>query len=441
MIADRSGTVQIDKLELISHTGEKYELSGSMVSVDIFEDIFSNTLSGTLSLMDTLYMPMYLPILGNEKVNIDFTLPTATTPGLTYTFVVNSLMNRTRTTEGTYIFQLSLISELELKNAKTKISKAYDDLNSAVIEELYNEISTDKSITVEESMHNHAFIVPNMSPFKAINWLANSSIGSEMLSPTYLFFERQDEFWCKSLDAMMMEEPVGTYKIGNKDLRANKERAAKETNAEQFMIDQFFFDTQFNILENMMGGMYGSKLLTHDIHRKVYKTYDYKYSDDFVESTHVKSEMLTGDIVGENKVADELYDNGAGENLSQMMFVPTHDDHDLIYAAYPSDNDDRYVEDWILRRKGRLQEFSNIKVGIEVPGTIWAHVGDMLEVEIPVIEGSNTNDAPGKDIYYSGTFLVSAMRHHINKEEFKTSFELISDSLGDIVPAEPNYLG
>jgi hypothetical protein len=74
----------------------------------------------------------------------------------------------------------------------------------------------------------------------------------------------------------------------------------------------------------------------------------------------------------------------------------------------------------------------NIKVTITVFGDTDVCAGDVLELEMPLYQRDNT----GTNKYYSGKYLVFAIRHRIEGGRYQTDIELVRDSIGLPLPAE-----
>lgn len=424
MSLKNTGDYDLKECIFTGHNGTSMDISQLAAEISLYEDIYQNTMSGSIAVIDTIAMVSSFPIIGGEKIDIKLSVPTLEVD-LEYSFLINSIGGREIIKENTESFFLHLISPETITNTKIRISKSYDDLYSNVITELFGELSSEKGIEVEESVNSHLFIVPNMTPMKAINWLATKSIGSEYMVPSYLFFERSDGFWCKTLDMMLDGESKWQYSVGNRqhrDFKGPLDSPGKDINYEFNTVESYRIQTAFDISSNMINGMYGSSLISHDIHRKIYTKYDYLYDDDFALTNTIGMHQLCGTVGN----CGDLYDNGGGKNLSSQYLIPTHKEHDIIYALYPSDNDDYKSEEYIMQRRGRLQEFNNFKMIIQVDGNVHTHAGDCLDFEIPVLDPSKGSES---DSYYSGKYLISAVRHTITADKMTTTLELIKDSL------------
>ena len=67
--------IQINHVLLISHIGEVVDLSAIMTQIEIYENIFSPFISGNILINDSTNLIKNLPIIGQEKLEIEFLSP------------------------------------------------------------------------------------------------------------------------------------------------------------------------------------------------------------------------------------------------------------------------------------------------------------------------------------------------------------------------------
>jgi len=104
----------------------------------------------------------------------------------------------------------------------------------------------------------------------------------------------------------------------------------------------------------------------------------------------------------------------------------------------PTDN--FFYEDWLLDRKSLLGQIQTQKHKIIVSGNTGVHAGDVVSISIPTAE-VHTNESSGDDKNLSGKFLVTSIRHIINRiEGHRMQLELSRDSLQEPVPDETKFL-
>ena len=139
-------------------------------------------------------------------------------------------------------------------------------------------------------------IIPNWTPFEAINFCATRSISGDVL-PTegeaanaktppkpvgslFVFFEKMGTgFFYQSIESMIIsqrkQKNIPMYQYIPK-LVADR---SQNITTGYFGVDQFEIKSSFKTLENLGYGMYGSKLIAFDPIRMKYDEVKYDYYD------------------------------------------------------------------------------------------------------------------------------------------------------------------
>ena len=69
------------------------------------------------------------------------------------------------------------------------------------------------------------------------------------------------------------------------------------------------------------------------------------------------------------------------------------------------------------------------KIEIVVPGRLDYTVGLKIDINLFKSEPSNKEDTESKDVMFSGSYLISAVNHYINRNSHECTLELVKDSL------------
>ena len=234
-----------------SNFGKPLHLNHESVfqELNIYEDLFSNMLKGTFTFVDTQGWAEQIPLIGDEILVISYSTPggqgtiidtqskdpdsqTASEEITKQRFKVYDCIE-VQTEERTQIYKLSLVSEEYMFSKKMKISKGYkgvryDEMVTDVMKKLNNESDNlNKRIYAETTLSDHNVIVPNWTPFQAINFFASRSLsadiqpmeqeeGSENSSPTsrpigslFVFYEKFGTgFFYESIESLILKQKV-----------------------------------------------------------------------------------------------------------------------------------------------------------------------------------------------------------------------------------------
>ena len=127
-----AGEFKLEVLKLVTTSGLEVDLTTSVVGLTLFEDIFSMTVSGTVAIADSVNLASYGPLLGQEYLHLKISTPTfkdesAVIDFSKNAFLVHSVSNREKITEGVQVFTLSFVSQELVRNQRLKVTKSLKD--------------------------------------------------------------------------------------------------------------------------------------------------------------------------------------------------------------------------------------------------------------------------------------------------------------------------
>jgi hypothetical protein len=242
-----------------------------------------------------------------------------------------------------------------------------------------------KKIYAETTLSNHNVIVPNWTPFQAINFFASRSLsadiqpieqeeGSENPPPTarpigslFVFYEKFGTgFFYESIESMILKQKVK----GNLPLYQYRPKLVEDTSLisglQYFSVDKFEITSSFKTLENLGHGMFGSRLIAYDPIRMKYEDVKYDYYEktaDDVNETHdqetgtttttpsveqaddtqrVFSDFVSTDISAIDSKPNKLISGNSdyvGSNNASIKLATTTDGHGEIFNPPYEDPD------------------------------------------------------------------------------------------------------
>ena len=142
-----AGEFIIEELKLVTTSGLEVDLITSVIGLTLFEDIFSMTISGTIAVADSVNLASYGPLLGQEYLHLKISTPTfkdesAIIDFSKNAFLVHSITNRTKITDGVQGFVLSFVSQELVRNQRLKVTQSLTDTWSNIVKKML----TDKNI-------------------------------------------------------------------------------------------------------------------------------------------------------------------------------------------------------------------------------------------------------------------------------------------------------
>ena len=419
------------------------------MEVNIYEDIFKNALTGNIFVADTENLISNLPIIGQETLSLKIKTPNFDEKGTNFDFREEHKFNifkislSTELSHSSNIYKLEFASPEILQNLRVRVSKSYTQNISDITEDLLTNtkyIGTTKELHIEPTRGIRRYVCPNNHPYTVIQNLLKESISNEISSPHYLFFENSRGIHFRSLQDLYKQPSSGHYHSSDY-IRTNerlKEGATHNTLLDMTRILRYEMITNNDMMVNIVGGMLGSKNITHDIYNKNYATDEFDYFKDFDKYDRIS--------IGESNIVDnpryfKIEDEYSKKNISSF---PDSDIH-LIPTSTSSGKDASHINgsytpsqlrDVILDRKSRWIELvKGIQVNFEAHGHTGLSAGDMINLVFPNPQKSDASEDSSK--YYKGRFLITKIRHKFVNTTAETHLIIISafrDSLPESLP-------
>lgn len=404
-MADFTKDFEIVKLELTTATGEKWNLKFVMLEFNVYEDLWNNNITCDITINDARNMLMNLPIFGYETLELQFR--TADKEIWSKTLRLIRITDRSLLRERELGYILHFVTPEAVLNAKKRISKSYKGkLIHEMVQDLHQQIGGGP-IVVEPTKFQHHFIIPNISPMQAINWLCTHANPAAYQGSNYLYYEDKNTFRFKTVESMLETGPKVEYLYQVANVRKTSMQQELELNTRA--AESYVFDNQIDILENMRRGMYGNELITHSDAKKQWKRYTFDYPGSFDEYKH-------------------LYPSNYLESRAKQDTNKKDNLLKLHSTGHDQDNYPFMVEKWLPVRLSQLQQLHNIKMTLVVPGDSERTIGEVVQFNLPSPEPP-INNQQVDDKLYRGKFLVQSVRHIIDQDKYRTILQLIKESV------------
>lgn len=432
-----AGSVDIQTLSLISSSGRFENIKDFMSELNIYEDIFSNSLYGTLLMVDSRNLLKEFPIVGDEYLVVKIKTP-STNSLISKTFRIYSVTDRSIVRDlNTQTYVLHFTSREVFVDSVKPLFRSFSGKISDVVSSIYKDyiqinrtysISNDQLkeedvknqlYIINETANNVKFVSPGWTPFKCINWCASKSIPLEGKACNFLFFETTKGHYFGNIEKIFDVNfntnavNLGTYFYKQANTIKNEGVAEK-----MFLVEDFQIVKTMDHLQNYQTGYLANRLITLDVINKKYEFYDYDHVEKFKEYKHSQGDASTP-IFAKDTPRD------AGTSIK---FYPVHPGLHTV-----SDNINEKMPTIYGNRLSNLNELSNFKLTLNVPGRTDAEVGAMLYFSYPDVSPKSAEDSArtNEDKYYSGFYVVTAIRHKINQDRHTMTMEIVKDALNN----------
>jgi hypothetical protein len=392
-----------------------------------------------------LHLKIRTPFVNkNELATIDFS---------ENAFIVNSISKRQKMTNGVQGFVLSFVSQELIKNQRLRVTQSLTDTWSNIVMKMLTDkkyLNTKKNIDLEMTAGVKKFVTPNVRPLDVIVLGMKQAVAEYKGEPTFLFYETLKGFNFRTLASLYNNAEIVEYTT-----------FVPGTNIKEGIID-VFKDLRtvisYEIVSNndsiasYRTGMYGSKLITHDIISKSYETKTYNYHDNWHNESHIVSGVTEGKpdhpLVSHVTVTEEGL--RVSDFPARTFVMPTSLAGDVDSQHTTENNTNPYMaydpHKWLQRRNSQMIQLENaLQVNVLVHGNTLINAGDKVLLNLPYNATPKGPKNERYDKFYNGPFLIKKIRHDFvvtANPKHQMHMQLVKDSLeeklDDTGPIEPS---
>lgn len=430
---------QLDSLVLVtSLTDGIVNLMPYLVELNLFEDIYSSSISGQLVISDGLGILSKYFISGTEFIEMSVRKSSQENSAYKKTFRIFKISNRTTNPNNMYeVYTINFCSEEFLLSEQYRISKSYrgtkiSDIVYSIMKN-YVQVGTSasaKNLDIENTSGVYDFILPNKKLFETINWLSTYAQSQNNNGADMVFFENADGYFFYSLQTMFKSDPYQTYFYDPKNITQNLNQQV--VNVKEFEILDFF-DT----LGGISNGTFSNQLITLDPLLRKSNTIHFNYDDYYNNSTHLNKASVINNYVNRN--GDTLYDKPSNGLTSGALRMATSNSeqkkNSFISQSSKIDSvgNDIFIEKFMSNRVAQVALANYTRIKIAVPGDSYITAGKTVIFNSYGVAPTSYTPSGGDserrlDPFYSGKYLVTAVRHIIKNNSFVSIVELAKDS-------------
>jgi hypothetical protein len=421
-----SQSASINDLTIISHTGQEIPAQKLVTEISYFEDLYSFSVSGSVTLYDGQGLLQKFQLLGYEYLRMNFGRVKSSKENISRTFRIYTSSRKQVGNHRAEEIILHFCSEELMLSESIKLQKGAPDGGEEIYKTVTRILQTDlkikKKLNIENTRGIYNFNINTLKPFEAISWLSTYArpetqkpAGADML-----FFENKEGFNFKSLRTLMASTPYNTYKVQ----QINHEMPIEEKI--RTVLD-YEFVKSFDVLNDISSGTYANRLISVDPLTRSFKITDFNY-DTYKANTATPMNGAGNGISINDTNRFGLKTTQNSKSVVKVV-VGNSEQYKVPYIkdSPGSVANDIYVENYIPNRTAQigLANFTLLKV--VVPGDPGLTVGKTVVFNIYNL--SSSGDKKELDPYYSGKYLVNAVRHVLKSQgAYQTIMELAKES-------------
>jgi len=443
-----AGDYNLDHVFLHNHRGQIVDIKNMMVELNIYESIYNNALTGSIVIGDAQNLIAKLEINGTERIAFKLSTPGAIDSKRStvdasvetgHPFHIYKITGRRQINPGTLIYTLHFASREFMRNLRTKVSQAYEGrLDTAVLKILMDKdyLDTKKEMSFEPTGNSDKIVIPNLRPFEAINMIANKSLAEKSGAVGYYFYETTMGMNFRSWDNMVSvkgsyDRPIKQEFYYMPMNISDSPEIKDKINHNYKSVESYRFINNFHdVAANTLLGTYGHKVISHNLFDKSYKETSYNYANEFANSKHTevaneksvreRYAIAAGSFVDEDDKKISDYNESRVSLQSTTQFL-----HDTAAGGYGLDvqQDGPKLSQSISQRN---QVMNGTALSLTVKGQSYLEAGDLIKFNMLAVQPNN--ELGEFDPQYSGKYVITKIRHHINDKRYTMSLECAKDS-------------
>jgi hypothetical protein len=264
--------------------------------------------------------------------------------------------------------------------------------------------------------------MPRLKPFEGISWVSTYArpAKTDLVGADMLFFETKDGFTFRSLQSMISDKPYATYKYQLQNMDGKIDSLQEKITS----IMEYEFVKAYDAISEIGKGTFASRLLTIDPLTRSYQTTDYDYSKFQKDVKTLNKNLITNDTV--NRLGQSI--NQAAESVFKLMTSNSNQNSVSYIKGKPGGvAKDIYAETFVPQRTAQLALTNFNVIKLTIPGDSGITAGRTIELNLPSLKPT-AKGGRELDKFYSGKYLVTAVRHMVGMNTFQTVLEIAKDS-------------
>ena len=416
----------LESINFLTGSGQRFEMKKMLLELSYYEDIYSFSVSGYLTITDAQGYIELLDLTGNEFIEIIFAKTKNASNTNKQVYRVYKIGDRKpvgNLNSENYTFYFC--SEELLLSEQTKISKSYKgkEIDKVITDILVDKLKVKKEkIRVERTNGINDFIVPRFKPFEAISWLSTYARpkGTGEIGADMLFFETKDGFNFRSLQSMFKDDIYTTYKYQQQGIEDKTQSFQEKT----ISVLDYEFVKVYDMMNDVNSGTLSNRLISLDTMARTSKVTDFNYLKYKSQAKTLNPGSPTNSL--KNRLG---LTNADSYNASFKVATSNAFQQNQPYIKQAINGGvakDIAIETYVPNRTAQISLANYTVLKIKIPGDSGITVGRTINFNLLTLKP--TTETKNLDEFYSGKYLVTAVRHIIQPTVFQTVLEIAKDS-------------
>lgn len=399
--------VNLTKVEL-EFKGEKYDLIPDMLKMQLDESIENNSMSMNITFLDASNLTNKIDFDGTETITVEFNTLGDREVSAKYRLFKNDIIpDDTGNMKGVVLYG---VSEEHFKSAILDVNQSYREQISGFAQNVFDKLGSDKKLELHETSGRGVTIIPGMTVFESMDFLASRSYDTKYRSSAFRFYETFDGFHYVNIERKIAE--------GKKDaITYVKVQDARTQTPKWNHIASLKLDVAKDSMHKIKSGMYASEAKEIDLINHKVITSDFTLAEKFDEFEHLDSDAMT--LESKDFIEDSL------KNINTSFW---------LFSGQTGETDAEALNfvDIIPRRLYYLSALEQVKASMQIPGNSSLSPGMVINLDmLEITSKTKSKEQEGK---VSGNYFVTSVKHLITRDEYICLVNTCKDSYRSNIP-------
>jgi hypothetical protein len=417
---------KINELTLITKGG-KLDIQGIFEELSIFDSILQPCISGQLLITDANGLANKLTLDGSEFLQVDIGKDSDELR-LKKSFRIYKLSDRKNINQTSEMYNLHFVSDEYFLSEQQTLNQSYNGTYTEIAVKILTDKLKVPYSAFSSGFYNFSygikdFVVPNIAPLAAIEWMSKRAVNEKYI-PDFFFFQNSRGFNFVSLSTLAEANELFTVNFDPKNLTDSV--ASELTGARDVKVI-----SQYDLIDSVQSGVSAGQFIGFDpICRRV-ESKDITFSDIQDKMGHGnETPNLPGGILNRN---NQLSYEAYGSRKTLSIFSEAQK-----YSQYIKKNDPQSIntlqdtQNFVFQRKAILKNLLQQRVRIVLPGNFAVSSGFSLFLKIPTRavydSGGFCSGGDNYDRTLYGKYVIIGTRHIIRYDRHETLVEVARDS-------------
>ena len=412
-------------VEIQTYEGELFDITGTIIEMSLYESIYFPYIHGELTLVDNSDMLSDFPFVGQERLRLKWERDEKIT---TREFLITKVANISRNRDGFGVYDLTVTSEMQMRNATSLFSRSYRGRGDEIIAGIYSDYLNTELNVASEAKTSHNVVFPYMKPLQAADMIRKNVIAEDN-TPLFVYESLYpNEVRLESLGEMFSHEPIVELKSKKPSNTDPDAIASQGSLDERGTVYDMSITRAYNTYDQINKGAYGSYVTIADPSIREYQKVEFDFKK---EAPTISGEWVTKDFTVGGIPVNEIYD-------TKNYYL--HRNKYAFNTDFPNLSSIEDLDLSILNSYVHRHATSMLKVYIDSLAYIGKEpfgVGKAVEYTIPKFSPVLSPEDQQNDKVNSGKYIVASLRHYIQNGEYTMSAELIRDGIGEFANLDP----